>query len=693
MGRNIVSNLIEFKYEGIIYEVGPRGGVVFGRRIYRSVSDIPDQIDLAVLLAPSRTVPDILEECGQKGIRNVVVEAAGFREYGEKGRAVEDKAVETARKWGIRMVGPNCIGIINMENGLCLPFTNLKRIVESGGISIISQSGGVGLSFMNLLASESLGLNKFISIGNKLDVDEIESLEYLLEDEGTQIICMYLEGFTDGRRLMEVARRSRKPILLHKSNVGRLSRQIAQSHTASLADDDRVTDAALTQAGIARVRDTQTLGNFLKILMLPRMQGNRLAILSRSGGHAVIAADSCELYDFELPAFPESFLKEIEKHFRAKVIKLTNPLDLGDLFDFHVYQKIVEETLKYEDIDGIVFLHIYFSSTEGEESRLLFETLEKLSHQYQKPVAICVSTDEQEISQLKKTLSFPVFINPEDTIQALELSRDYECCELRPPSERPRIDARKEQIAEIIESSFDFNGHIPLHRSLDLIERYGIPVGNGRLVATPDELAAHVKEVGALVALKVVSQDISHKSDVGGVVLNVDGVAQAQEAYERMMSLATREIERDRIQGVFVQPMVEGGQEMILGGRRDPQFGPVVIVGFGGIFVEVLKDISLRVAPIDTDQGYRMLKELKGAPILYGVRGEGPRDVEALADCLVRLSWLMTDFPEITEIDINPIKLFARGKGAMALDCRIIVGTGGVPGRVSQKPVGEQSTV
>jgi len=339
---NILANLIEFNFKGTVYEVGIRGGVCFGRKIYRSVTNISDHIDLAVILTPARTISGILRDCGKKGIKHVIIESAGFGEYGQEGQKLDKELLDIAKKYGIKFIGPNCIGAMNLHNGLALSFTAFKNVFRKGSVSIVTQSGGVGISYLNLLSSENIGLGKFASIGNKLNINENDILEYLIHDPETEIICLYLESISDGRRLMDIALRSSKPILLHKANIGREAMDIAQSHTASLSSDDAVVSAALKQAGIARFKDPETMLNYLKILPLAKVRGNQLAIISRSGGHAVIAADACGEAGFTLSEFDKSFIKEIEKHFRANVIRLTNPLDLGDLFDYKVYSKIIK---------------------------------------------------------------------------------------------------------------------------------------------------------------------------------------------------------------------------------------------------------------------------------------------------------------------------------------------------------------
>jgi acetyltransferase len=642
--------------------VGPKGGTALGRRIYKSVADIPDQIDLAVVLIPAQYIPAVLEECGQKGIRRAVIESAGFSEHGPEGEKLEKQVLQVAEKYGIRFIGPNCIGTINLTNGLITSFAALKNVFFKGKISIISQSGGEGLDYLNVLASEGLGLSKFASIGNKLNVDECDLLEYLVEDEQTEIIIMYLESIPDGRRLMQIARRTSKPILLHKSNVGTLAREIAQSHTASLSGDDAVVTAALKQVGIARFADTDTLVNCLKVLHLPPMKGDRVGVLSRSGGHAVIAADACEQAGFILNNFPEAFLKEIEKHFRAKVIRLTNPLDLGDLFDFAVYTKIADETLKLPDVDGVIFLHEYMSGVERESSRAFLSKLEELSYAHKKPVATSVITDGEEMSVLRKTLPHPVFTAPEDAVFALAMHRDFQH-DAHPEPSLPQVSVDIARIEKILAA-----GRSPLlDEGLEILQAAGIRVPEYSMVSSADEAVAAAAEYRRPVALKLVSEKASHKTDVGGVKLGLDDADAVRQAFDSLAAV-------DREGRVLVQPMVEGGLEMILGARRDPSFGTVVLVGLGGIFVEVLKDVSMRVVPFQTGQLDEMIRDLSAYPLLTGAREQSKRDIPAIQDGLLALARLMEGFDQIQELDVNPLMVLPEGQGVFAVDARVVLG-------------------
>ena len=540
-----------------------------------------------------------------------------------------------------------------------------------GSISIVTQSGGVGLQYLNVLASEGLGLAKFASIGNKLDVDENDLLEYLIDDERTDIIVMYLEGITDGRRLMEVARRTSKPILVHKSNIGLLANHIAASHTASLSGDDAVVSAALQQVGIARFSDADTLVNYLKVLPLPRLTDRRLAVLSRSGGHAVIAADACETAGFELTSFPEAFLRDIERHFRAKVIKLTNPLDLGDLFDFDVYTRIIDETLKLDDVDGLVFMHLYVSGKESEMSRALLQKLEEFSFAHGKPVAACVSTDEQELSALRRTLPNPVFTAPQDAVAALALLRDFDH-QARPTLELPGGAIDLERARRVIDRASAQRRPVLLHEGLELLEAAGLAVAPYSVVETREEAEVAAEELGQPIVLKLISGEVSHKTDVGGVQLGLEGPEAVRRGFERLEAVARAAGADGPIQAL-AQPMVEGGMEVILGAKRDATFGPVVLVGAGGIFVEVFNDVALRVLPFDEAEADTMVRQLRAFPLLSGARGRRPRDLVALREATLAVARLVDACPEILELDVNPLMVLPEGDGAVAVDARFVL--------------------
>ncbi|NWG03311.1 MAG: acetate--CoA ligase family protein [Syntrophaceae bacterium] len=666
LARIIAENLFEFQFNGEIFLVGKKEGILLGRRICTSMEDLREGIDVAVILTPAQTVPEILESCGRKKIRWAIIESGGFSEYSEEGAKLEKEALRTAKKWGIRMVGPNGIGILNFENGFVVAFPPLNRkAVRKGKVSLLVQSGGVSLTYLNLLSSASVGISKIVSMGNKLDLNEIDYLQYLIQDRQTEIIGIYLESIQRGRELIELARSTSKPIILHKANTGEASREIAKLHTAALANDDRIVDTALKQADIVRAKDFRSFINAVKVLSLPPMKGNDLVILSRSGGIAIVAADSAERYGFRLSPMKKSFQKRIHSYFRAKVIQPTNPLDLGDLFDFDLYTKILEQVLKIKTVDGMIFQH----AAVGEEmkpSRKLIQAAQELSFRYQKPVAFCYLTEEEELAYIKRAFDYPIFIEPEDALSALAISREHYRKRKISREKPPTYSVHRAHITQLILKTHRAKKELLLPEAFEILKAYGIPVADYQLVQKKEELKKALNEIKGPVALKVISPEISHKSDVGGVVLNLRNFSEAERAYSKLNQLTQR-----GFSGVLVQEMITGGKEIILGAKRDPSFGPVILFGLGGIYVEVFKESSLRVAPINRAEAEEMISELKTASILKGIRGERPLDIEALVENLLKLSQLMIDFPEIEGIDINPVKVLE--KGAVAVDARILL--------------------
>jgi len=666
LARIIVENLFEFQFNGEIFLIGKKEGILFGRGICTSMEDLRDGIDVAVILTPAQTVPGILESCGRKKIRWAIIESGGFSEYSEEGAELEKEVLRIAKKWGIRIVGPNGIGINNFENGFVVAFPPLNRkAVRKGKVSLLVQSGGVSLTYLNLLSSASVGISKIVSMGNKLDLNEIDYLQYLIQDPQTEIIGIYLESIQKGRDLLEIARSTSKPIILHKANIGEASREIAKLHTAALANDDQVVEAALKQADIIRAKDFRSFINAVKVLSLPPMRGNDLVILSRSGGIAIVAADSAERYGFRLFPMKKTFQDRIHSYFRAKVIKPTNPLDLGDLFDFDLYTKILEHVLRINAVDGIIFQH----AAVGEEmkpSRRLIHTANELSLRYQKPVAFCYLTEGEELAYIKRAFDYPIFTEPEDALSALAISREHYRKRKMVKEKPPSYLGNHHQVKRLLQKAKKEKRDLILPEALKVLQAYGIPVADYQFIRQKTDLKKVMSQIKSPVAIKIVSPEISHKSDVGGVALNIHHLSEAEIAYDKLKKLTP-----DRRAGFLVQKMVLEGKEVILGAKRDPSFGPVVLFGLGGIYVEVFQENSLRVAPINRIEAEEMISELKAAAILKGIRGERPVDTKTVVQHLLRLSQLMMDFPEIEGIDINPVKVLE--KGAIAVDARILL--------------------
>jgi acetate---CoA ligase (ADP-forming) len=657
LGRAIVFNLLAFRFTGTIYVVGPKGGSFLGHKIYPSVKDIPEAVDLAAILIPAAAVPEVLRQCGEKGIRRIVLESAGFRELGPDRMELEEEILGILNRYGMRMIGPNGLGIMNRRNGLAIPFMPFDPDVPLGRTAVIAQSGGVGAMMINTLATENLGFSKFASIGNKLNVNETDLVEYLIRDDQTDVVYCYLEGIADGRRLMDVARRSPKPIVVHKSNCGQSGAVIARSHSASLSSDDQVVDAALRQCGIMRTREQQETLEILKGFSLPRMQGNRLAIISRSGGHAVLAADAAEEFGFELPPFPPELIAQVREHSRAKVIDLHNPLDLGDLFDLSLYRMLAEMTLAREDIEGIVFIHNYQGAMDTIESRNLIANLAELIGKFQKPIGICVFTTGNELRFNRKALTVPIFTDPREAVRSMARTRDYRKTQPLPLSKTRPDQSDQHRVRVELETASP--GPIPPDKLASILTAYGIPLIPWQLVENEDDVLRSVCNLGFPVVMKTAAPEVIHKSDTGGVVLDISNEESAKAAYTNLMHLGPR---------VLTQKMSKPGLEWLVGGRQDPHFGPVLVVGLGGIYVEAFRETSLRIGPIDYEEAHRMVEECRGAILLRGVRGQPPLDRQALLEAIVRVSWLLTDFPQIRELDLNPVRIF--DAGCLALDWR-----------------------
>ena len=671
LGRAITNNLIAHHYTGRLVLIGPKGGFLYGHRIQPSLDQVDEPLEAAVILTPAATVPGLVEACGKKGIKRIIIETGGFGEYDSSRRDLEAELKGLARRYELRFIGPNCIGTMSKANGLVTPFAKISTSVRLGEISIIAQSGGVGLTYVNLLNSERIGINKFASIGNKLDVDENDILEYLIGDESTRVICLYLESLSDGRRLMRLAQSTDKPILIHKSNTSPASARIAASHTAALTADEAVVEAAFEQAGIIRVRQTRDMINYLKILTKPRLKGKRLAVVSRSGGHAVIAADACAANGLSLPPFPRDFLDRFEKHFRGGVIKIQNPIDLGDLFDFSVYTTIAEAILARDDVDGLIFVHGY-RGAETPQSRRFVQAVAEMVERFGKPAALTLLVEEAELTHIKTEFDFPVFASPEEAADCLRVSALVHENGLKGRGRTPTgQELDREAVDKVLARE-----RPGLIQALRVAEAVGIPTAPWRPADSREEALRAAREIGFPVALKAAGPEFSHKTEAGGVLLGLKDQAALEEALEelaRNLNQSLPTLEGRNPFPVVIQKMVEPGIEVIIGGRQDPVFGPVVLLGMGGVLVEVLGEVALRVGPVDDSEAGRMIQGLKAGAILDGVRGRPGADKEALTGAVSRVARLLTEQPRIREIDLNPVKALAPGEGLMAVDARLVL--------------------
>jgi acetate---CoA ligase (ADP-forming) len=671
LGHIIVLNNRKKGYEGNIYGVGREEGDIAGAPVYDSVDKIPEVPDVAIIISPAQTVPEFMEACGKKGIKRIVIESGGFREYSEGQQTLEDKILEIADRYKIRLIGPNCIGTVNFDIKMMMPFTFFPATPSGGRVAIIAQSGGVGASYLGKFGNNAIIPGKFVSIGNKLQIDEVDVLDYLIKDEKTDVITMYLEGFKRGRAFFDLAVRSDKPIIIQKANRSDLTAKIAQSHTTALSADDAVVDGCFRQAAVIRVEDDIDFINAVKIIRLPLMKSRRVAVLSRSGGHAVLTVDACAKFGFSLVDFPPAFIETLKTIYNTRVIAHQNPLDLGEIFDYTIFTKILEEALKLPDVDGVLFNHIYVSTYESEMSRDFLGNISRLVEQYQKPVAVTVTTDASELLNISKNQGYPIFATPLIAAKALDVSATFY-------EEKTARDARGENILspvdltaiDKIKDRCQAEKRIPLtDEALLITEAAGLRCVAGFTVKSAKE--ANKCKLNFPVAVKLLSRDASHKSDVGGVRLKIQNHKKLAEAISGMKKDFKKITPQPTIDGFLIQEMAVEGVECFVGGRQDPIFGPIVIAGLGGIFLEIFKDTSIRLAPVTKNEAMDMLKQLQAYPVLQGARGKMTADMDALSDVICRVSQLLTTAPDIAEIDLNPVIVHEMRKGVSIVDSRV----------------------
>jgi acyl-CoA synthetase (NDP forming) len=689
LAKNIIHNCLEMGYTGNILPVGKTPGVVFGKKILTDPEDLPEGIDLAVILVPSHLVGRYLDVCGSKGIRHAIISTGGYREFIETNNSAEATLLETAKRHGIRFIGPNCIGIINTESGLCTPFNPINtKNFKKGTASIIAQSGGVANQVAHYFSDEHIGFSKIMSIGNKLDLDEIDFIEYLMDDEDTKQIHLYLESIDNGRKLMHVAKKSTKPIVILKSNVSQTASEVAKSHTAALSNNDRIVEGAMRQAGIIRVNTIHEMTVCAKALRLPELRGNRLVAISLSGGFSVMLGDACEKHGFTCPALPESLIQKIESFRRGGVIRMTNPMDFGDIHTIEALIFALKECLALDNIDGMVLSIMYgpeIAKMFGKEMTKLDKLLDiftQISKEANKPIGLSFFAERRYIEQLKAVNTFPVFNDPEESVRAIKMLWDYSRKKIiKLTSEKNKditnISHEKENLQSVpITQNVGMNlvekimikgrTNLSEYESKQFLASYQIPITQEMQVTNEASLIKAAEKVGYPIVLKGCSSDIFHKMEKNLISVNIRNEDEALIAFKKISS---------RMNGtecsVLVQEMVKGKQELVVGLINDPHFGPCVMFGLGGIFAEILKDVSFRVAPLDPYDVLDMINEIKGHKILGAVRGMEAVDINILTDILITIGKIGMENENIKEIDINP--LIISGNKPVAVDALVVL--------------------
>ncbi|QJA05277.1 CoA-binding protein [Thermosulfurimonas marina] len=672
VGYDVVKNLLDYRFPGKIYPVNPKASEILGLPCYSRVTEIPEKVDLAIIAVPAPLVPSVLKDCASQGIRAAVILSAGFRESGAEGARLEREVLSIARENGIRILGPNCLGVVDTYHRLNATFAAIPP--RKGRIGFFSQSGALCLAVLEWARAEGVGLSRFVSLGNKSDVSEIECLQALAEDPHTEVILGYVEGIDEGRTFVEVARRIsyRKPIVIFKGGLTAAGARAASSHTGSLAGSEVAYRAAFQQAGVLWTKNLREFFNLARFLALqPLPQGPRLVVITNSGGPGIIAADACERSALELPSLSGKTVKRLRRLLPPHA-SFYNPVDLLGDADEERYFEVLKVLTQEKEVDALL---VILSRTATIDPLQVARGLKEFRGT--KPLAACF-IGEETLRATRRTLlrsGIPPFEYPEEAVQALEKAWLYTFNRSRPPEEpvRPAVDFQRAR--SILEGAREAGRSVLLdHEVQEVLMAYGFRFPKSLLARTTEEAVLAARVVGYPVVLKIVSPEILHKTDVGGVKTNLRDEKELRQAFLEITTNVRRRQPGATILGVLVQEMIEGGREVILGFTRDHQFGPLVMFGLGGIYVEVLKDVSFRLAPLTLKEAREMIRKIRSYPLLKGIRGAKEADLEALAEALVRFSFLVSDFPELTEGEINPLMVRPRGKGVVAVDARLLLG-------------------
>ncbi|MEI8171940.1 MAG: acetate--CoA ligase family protein [Deltaproteobacteria bacterium] len=644
LGYDVLYNLIHAGFSGPIYPVNPKVEELLGLRVYKSISEILTPPDLAVIIIPAKAVPGTLQQCGEAGIRAAIVVTGGFAEAGEEGEKLQEELAAVARRYGIRVIGPNCQGVNNPHHRLCASW---PLLTTKGGMAFICQSGTVGAALVDWASQEQLGVSVFVSLGNRADVDESDAIRYFNRDPHTKVIALYVEGVKRPAKFLEALAEAKKPIVILKSGRTARGRVAAESHTKSLAGSDEIYNAIFEKYKVHRADTLEELYDYAKALAyLKKPSGRRLLNISSSGGAAILAIDEAEKYGFSAPA-PSKKLHDRLRTFLPAHCGVNNPIDLtGDaISDPSLYSRVMEASRSEYDAMVLIFgdpIHGASDIVSGKGELVIF----------------CGGADvEREESRLMHKKGVPVYFTPERGMKAL-------CQLFRFDQDTRSGDAPHEAPPPHISGLMDAG------EALSLLKKYRIPAVDAVPAASAREAAALAKKIGAPIVLKIASPDVAHKSDVGGVRLNLKKQTEVREAFDSIVTNVRKKVPCARIEGVTVSPMAKpGGLEVILGVVRDAQYGHALMFGLGGIFTEIYRDVQFCLLPAGEEEFRRMLRGVRGYPLLAGVRGQKPRDQKALIAVMKAVSKLVSDHPEIDQIDLNPVLVYE--KGLSVVDVRI----------------------
>ncbi|MCX8082935.1 MAG: acetate--CoA ligase family protein [bacterium] len=671
LGFKILKNVLDGGYKGSIYPVNPSAEEdILNLKAYKNISEVPIPPELAIIVIPAKFVPAVAEECGRKGVKGLIVISAGFKEAGEEGRQREELLKEIVKKYNMRMIGPNCLGVIDAINNLNASFA--FEMPPKGKISFITQSGALGTAILDWAAKEEIGLSKFVSFGNMADVSETDLIKEFGDDPDTSVILLYLEGLKDGKKFIEIASKvsMKKPIIMVKAGRSVAGSKAVSSHTGSLAGSDNAYNAALKQCGVIRANSVQELFDYaMAFSSQPIPKGKRVAIVTNAGGPAVMATDAIEAESLS-PAVISEKGRALLKQVLSPSANVNNPVDiLGDALA-DTYGKAMEVVLSEENVDSIIAILTPQVITQIPESA---EKIVEVVNRYRKPVVTSFMGGKriEEGVKILTRKGLPNYPFPERAVSSIRAMVNYKEWKEKKKGDIPGFkinrDSTKKIVLNIKNTERNTAGDI---EGREILSCYGIKVVESFVAKNISDCKEYFKKIGGPVVMKLVSPDILHKTEAGGVRIGIDSVKGIEIAFKEIVEAARRYKKDAIIEGVQIQPLISGGTEVIVGVNRDPQFGHLLMFGLGGIYVELLKDVAFRVIPVTDVDVQEMIEEIKTAKMLKGFRNIPERDINSVKDVLLRVSQLCMDFPEIEEMDINPLMVLEKGKGTIAVDVR-----------------------
>ena len=675
VGRAITSNIMK-GYTGTVFPISPTRDTVFDQKAYKSVLDVPDEIDLAVIITKNTIVPIVLEECGKKKIQGAIVITAGFKEVDEEGKKLEEQLKDIAKKYNLQVIGPNCLGVMNLDPQTMMNSTFLKITPKSGEIALVSQSGAICAALVEDASAQGIGFSAVISMGNKADMTEIDVLKMLAEHEQTKVIVMYLEDMGDGQEFLKVCKQItkqnvvKKPVLVLKSGRSPEGAKAAMSHTGALMGSDEIYDALLQQSGAIRVDTMEELFDYATAFSKQPLPTNGdLVIVSNAGGPAIISTDSCSKLGIKMAK-----IEEIRSKIDAVIPpwgSSRNPVDIVGDADFNRFENVLNEVLQHENVGSVISMCTPSATLNYDK---LAEVIVKMSKKYKKTMLASLMGLDEGITnrEILAAGDVPYYTYAEGSIRALKAMLRFVDWVKSPDGNITKFEVDKDKAQSIFDKVKE-EGRTNLleDEGRDILDAYGFPLPQSVVATTEDEAVAAANKIGYPIVMKISSPQIVHKSDAGGVKVNLTNDDETRDGFRTIMENAKKYDSNAEIKGVLIVEMVKGGKEMIIGSKLEPGMGPVVMLGMGGIYVEILKDVTFRLAPLTDQEANDMISSIKTKKLLDGVRGEEPSDINKLSECIQRLSQLVSDFKEIKELDMNPVLVMEKGQGCKILDVRI----------------------